>query len=176
MSNLFDIQVLMRLIEIGHRLRQARQSLGLTQAYVARASGVSRATLVELENGLVRDLGIAKVLAIADVVGMTLKATPAPRRAGRDFPALATKAANVGFRTPILEADLLRAFLTGTVSAKARPHLRRLLEDSPPEMIRGLLDEIAGWSKPGRLSRNVEKLVRELDVDSKRVAAWMKSA
>jgi len=39
-----------------------------------------------------------------------------------------------------------------------------------------LLDEIAGWSKPGRLSRNVEKLVRELDVDSKRVAAWMKSA
>jgi transcriptional regulator with XRE-family HTH domain len=166
----------MHLVEIGYRLRQARQSLGLTQAHVAAASGVSRVTLVDLENGLVKDLGIAKMLAIAQAVGMRLEVTPAARRPVRDPVALATKAANTGFRTPMTETELVRAFLTGKASAKARPHLRRLLEDSPPEMIRGLLDEMAGWSKPGRLARSVERLARELDVDERRLASWMKGA
>ena len=166
----------MRLAEIGHRLRQARLSRGLTQAQLAVSAGVSRATLNELENGLVKDLGIAKVLALARAVGLDVDVVPAPRRIGRDYLALAANAANVGFRTPISETEIVRAFLTGVPPQKGRPHLRRLLEDSPPEVVHGLVEQIAGWTKPGRLSRNVDRLARELDVAPERVALWTTNA
>lgn len=164
----------MRLVEIGHRLRQFRLSRGVTQAHLAQLAGVSRATLNALENGLVKDLGIAKVLAIAGAVGATLEVAPLPKRVGRDYLAIATIAANVGFRTPVSETDLVRALLTGTPPPKGRPNLRRLLGDSPPEVIRGLLAQVGGWAPPGKLARNVEKLARELDIEPERIAEWMK--
>jgi len=163
----------MRLAEIGHRLRQARLSRGFTQAKLAQSAGVSRATLNALENGLVKDLGIVKVLAIAGAVGVTLDVVPLPKRAGRDYLALATTAANVGFRMPVSEMDVVRALLTGSPPPKGRPNLRRLLEDSPPEVVRGLLEQVGAWTRPGRLARNVEKLAHELDIAPERIAAWI---
>jgi transcriptional regulator with XRE-family HTH domain len=166
----------MRLAEIGFRLRQLRLARGLTQAHLAQSAGVSRSTLNAFENGLVKDLGIAKVLAIAQVLGATLDVVPVPRRATRDHLSLATTAANVGFRSPITESDLLRALLTGKVPSKGRPNFRRLLGDSPPEVIRGLLEQLGAWAPPGRLARNLERLARELDITPERVAAWTKIA
>lgn len=163
----------MRLAEIGHRLRQARLSRGLTQAQLAESAGVSRATLIGLENGLVKDLGVARVLAIANTVGATLDVVPLPKRAGRDYLALATTAANVGFRTPVSETDVVRALLTGAPPRKGRPNLRRLLGDSPPEVMRGLLGQVGAWAQPGRLARNVEKLALELDIVPERIAEWI---
>lgn len=67
----------MRLLEIGNRIRSERRTKGLTQARLAEAAGLSRATLNGLEKGTVRELGFHKVDAILGILGLEL----APARA-----------------------------------------------------------------------------------------------
>ena len=51
----------MTLSDIGHAVRTRRTELGLSQVQLARLSGLSRQTLVGLENGTLNDLGINRV-------------------------------------------------------------------------------------------------------------------
>ena len=62
----------MRLQEIGFRLRAARLEQRRTQAQLAKAAGVSRTTLNQLESGLVLDLGVQRLGAILREVGLDL--------------------------------------------------------------------------------------------------------
>ena len=48
----------MGLIGIGKAVRNRRKDLGLSQQQLAHLSGLSRQTLVGLENGTLHDLGI----------------------------------------------------------------------------------------------------------------------
>lgn len=62
---------------IGHGLREQRKKQRLTQAEVAKAAGMSRATLSQLENGSLSELGIKKVLRVAEILGLELALRPA---------------------------------------------------------------------------------------------------
>ena len=75
----------MRLFELGARIRAAREAREMSQAALADAAGVSRVTISQLEGGWLRDLGYAKVEAIARCVGLTLAAITRPTRAGSPF-------------------------------------------------------------------------------------------
>ena len=155
----------MRLAEIGARIRDARISLDLTQAELAERVGISRPTLNQLENGLVRDLGAAKVLRLLDAVGLQPLLISAPSRRPTDHVALAVASANVGFKTALTEDELVRALLTGVAPERKRPHLRRLLEDSPPTIIRNLQEQVGKWTKPGKVQRNLARLARSLEIE-----------
>ena len=56
----------MKLEEIGHEIRRARLARGLTQAQLASAAKLTRTTLNQFENGVIKDLGIRKVEALLD--------------------------------------------------------------------------------------------------------------
>ncbi len=62
---------------IGFGLREQRKRRKLTQAEVAKAAGLSRATLSQLENGILSELGIKKVLRVAEILGLELMLRPA---------------------------------------------------------------------------------------------------
>ena len=66
----------MNLTETGEILRNARRTAGLTQAELARRLGMSRATLSQLENGVIGDLGIRKVALICDRLGLEILVRP----------------------------------------------------------------------------------------------------
>ncbi|MFM7554196.1 MAG: helix-turn-helix domain-containing protein [Verrucomicrobiota bacterium] len=66
----------MNLTETGEVLRSARRAAGLTQAELARRLGMSRATLSQLENGVIGDLGIRKVAMICDRLGLEILVRP----------------------------------------------------------------------------------------------------
>ena len=72
----------MELSEIGNRIRSERARKGLTQARLAEAAGVSRATLNGLENGTVRELGFHKICAILAILGLELAPTRARKGTG----------------------------------------------------------------------------------------------
>ncbi len=58
-----------------------RKRLGLTQAELARRSGVSRSTLDALENGRMGELGYSKITNILGALGLELRLQEAsPRR------------------------------------------------------------------------------------------------
>lgn len=64
--------------EFGEDLRRARINAGLSQAVVARALGVSAATVSRVERGLVRKLTVQHIARHAAVVGLVLRANLLP--------------------------------------------------------------------------------------------------
>lgn len=66
----------MTLTEIGLAVRAARHSKNLTQAALAASLGMSRATLSQLENGTIGDLGIRKLAQICDRVNLEIGVSP----------------------------------------------------------------------------------------------------
>jgi transcriptional regulator with XRE-family HTH domain len=69
----------MNIADIGSVIRDARKKAGLNQAEVATRLGISRPTLSLLENGMISDLGVRKILAIADRLGLELTIQPRTR-------------------------------------------------------------------------------------------------
>jgi transcriptional regulator with XRE-family HTH domain len=156
----------MRTEELGHEVRRLRAARGLTQAALARAAGISRTTLNQFENGVVPDLGIRKVQAILDRLGLALAVESAARE-GTDFVRVATATASVSFKTALTDGELIRALLTGKIPAGRRPHLRVLLEESTPAVMRGLIQQVGPWSKPGKVERHVERIADALGIPEK---------
>jgi len=66
---------------VAQAVREARAERGLSQAEVARAAGVGRRFVVELEAGHPR-AELAKVLAVLQAVGVHAMALPAPPAPG----------------------------------------------------------------------------------------------
>jgi transcriptional regulator with XRE-family HTH domain len=163
-----------RIQELGSDIRRIRQARGLTQAKLARAAGLSRETLNLLESGLVRDLGIRKVLAVLDHLGLGVKLEEGMRPRRPDYLSMACTTANVSFKSALSEDELIHALVTGKVPAKRGPHLRVLLNEAPLAMLQGLAEETARWTKPGKLEKNLRKLARDLDV-SRSVEEWLKT-
>ena len=142
---------------VGHEIRRARRARGLTQAQLAAGARITRTTLNQLENGLIKDLGIRKVQAVLEQLGLALVVEPSQRKAP-DFLRMASTTASVSFKTALTERELLHALLTGKVPPNRRPHLRTLLEGSPRALLKGLIQQVSRWSAPGKVERNLTRI------------------
>jgi len=163
----------MRLQALGYEIRRARTARGMTQAQLAAEAGLSRTTLNQLENGLFPDLGVRKVQALLDCLGLTLAIQPAPGRA--DPIRMAAMTASVSYRTRLTEDELVHVLITGRIPSGKRPHLRTLLDEGTPTLLNRLVREAGQWTKPGRVERNLAKIAREVGA-MKRTEDWLKTA
>lgn len=57
---------------MGYKIKEHRESLGMTQEQLSEASGVSRGTIVALENGTARATTTKTLLKIARAMGVTV--------------------------------------------------------------------------------------------------------
>lgn len=165
----------MRLQELGYEIRQARLARGLTQAQLATAAGLSRTTLNQLENGLFPDLGVRKLQAILDQLGLALALQQASKTGGPDFIRMACVTASVSYKTALTEDDLIHALISGKIPAGKRPHLRALLDEASPTLLNGLVKEATRWTKPGRVEKNLVHIAREIG-SVRRIKDWLTSA
>jgi transcriptional regulator with XRE-family HTH domain len=162
----------MRLQEIGSAIRAARAAGVLTQAELAARAGLSRTTLNQLENGVFPDIGVKKVQNILDVLDLNLSVVKAPKKRAPDFVRMACTSANVRYREPLTDDELVHALLSGKVSRNRRSHLRSLLEEAPEAVLKGLVGQVGGWAKPGKVEKNLLKIAEALDA-SHRVSKWL---
>lgn len=165
----------MRIQELGHEIRRARLARGMTQAELAAAVGISRPTLNLLESGLVRDLGVRKVLAVLDRLGLELAWQHGGRPRRPDYVRMACTSANISFKSALTDDELVHALVTGKVPAGRSAHLRSLLNEAPAMLLRGLAEEAGRWTRPGKLAKNLERLVHDTGA-SRRVDEWLKIA
>lgn len=71
----------MDIIQIGALIRNARKRAGITQATLGNASGISRLTINQLENGELNDIGSKKLALILGVLNLEIAvrdASPLP--------------------------------------------------------------------------------------------------
>ena len=148
----------MQKADISAALKSRRDALGLSQARLAHLAGLSRATINEFESGAM-DLGIAKVLRIAQILGVRIGVLDNPLP-DSEWVETAAKSASVSYRTSLPAAVLARAIRTGVIDEKYRPHIATLLDEGSPAL---LVKAVAG-AFPGKVPksawRNVAKMAR----------------
>lgn len=164
----------MRLQELGYTIRKARLARGLTQVQLAQSAGLSRTTMNQLENGVFPDIGVNKAQAILAALGLGLRIQPLPRARRPNYVRMARTSASVSFREKLTEGELVRALLTGRIPVNRRPHLRVLLREAPDAMLRGLVEDVGKWTKPGRVARNLAGIAGQLKM--RRVPDWLTNA
>lgn len=60
------------LFNIGQQIRQARKKRKISQAELAKALGMSRTTIGQIENGTVQEIGVRKLIRILEFLGLEL--------------------------------------------------------------------------------------------------------
>ena len=150
---------------LGTQIRARRQELGLTQSRLAALTDLSRASVNALEAGTT-ELGIAKVLKIAQVLDMSLlmrkakHVTPAKR-----WLKAAIASSSVSYRNPLPESELVRAVKTGEVAPEFLPHVATLLEEASPTLLVRALHDVFPQGVPKAAWNNLSRLGKQTKVD-----------
>ena len=131
----------MNLTSIGQLVQRRRQALGLSQARLAKLSGLSRATINQLETGTIVDLGAAKLIVLLDLLGVTLDASEQPPR--DNGLSLASRTASVSYKEVLKPEALASAMVDGHLPADITPHVATLLDEAPLTIIVGAVEEVA---------------------------------
>lgn len=163
---------MLRFSEFGRIVREARVARRLTQKELALSTGLSRLTLNQLENGVFPDLGIRKVGAVLDALGLELQVQPvsAPSKT-TDFLAMASQSAGVSLKDTLYPDELEHALLSGRIPPNKKAHLITLLEEAPGWLLDGLVRQVGSCAKPGKVQMNLHKLAGQLGI-SPEVGAW----
>ncbi len=131
----------MNLADIGLLIQTRREALGLSQARLARLSGLSRATINQLENGSLVDLGTHRLLGLLHLLGMDLTAqTHTPRTQAL---ALLSQTASVSYKTALMPDALAQALVSGELPDALLPQVSTLLDEAPLPLIVSGLEEVA---------------------------------
>jgi y4mF family transcriptional regulator len=178
---------------LGAAVRTAREQAGLTQANLARVAKVGLKFLYELESGK-ETLRADKVLDVLEALGLQLVVAPrktahevrqprarysAPEPSKpaqqQDYIGMACTTAGVSLRKALTPDELVRALLTGKATPGKHAHFVVLLEEAPEELLRGLVAQVGGWTKPGVVRSNLRKIAAQVGVRLK-AADWLKAA
>jgi transcriptional regulator with XRE-family HTH domain len=131
----------MNLLEIGCLVRQRRAALGLSQARLARLSGLSRATINQLENGTLVDLGVSKLANLLDLVGLSLEA--GARETSRHGLRMASRTVSVSYRSRLGADQLAQALATGRLPAGFVAHMSTFIDEAPLPLVVSAVEEAA---------------------------------
>jgi len=134
--------------ELSSSVRTRRSDMGLTQTTLAKLSGLSRATVNQVENGTINDLSLTRASKLLGVLGLSMTVTtPRPMRfKNKDSKSsaldLAARTAGVSYRVA-MSADQLRDSLSsGSVPPQFMPHVHTLLEEAPVSLLAAVVEEL----------------------------------
>lgn len=163
MSKILD-NILMNLIDIGTAVRARREELGLSQGQLAHLSGLSRQTLVGLENGSLNDLGVNRAGQVLYVLALDAPLPTTHARRKKHGLRMAARNANVSYARELQADALARILVSGDVPAPYAPHLTHLLDEAPLPMVVMAVEEAAAAAhvSPRKVWRNVARLAKSL--------------
>ncbi len=134
--------------ELGSSVRTRRADMGLTQASLAKLSGLSRATVNQVENGTISDLSLTRASKLLGVLGLSMTvAAPRSRHLKRkESPTsaleLAARTAGVSYRVAMSAAQLRKSLTTEAVPPEFMPHMHTLLEEAPVSLLAAVVEEL----------------------------------
>jgi transcriptional regulator with XRE-family HTH domain len=152
----------MNISAIGQLVHARRSALGLSQARLATMSGLSRATVNQLEGGTLVDLGVAKLITLLDLVGVHLDVTAF--QGHKSALQSVSRSASVSYKTTLDPAEFATALIDGVLPAQLTPHIATLLDEAPMALIVAAVEEVAANSStpPKLLWKHLFHWAREL--------------
>ena len=152
----------MNLREIGLQVANRRVALGLTQDRLAKLSNLSRSTILHLENGTLKDLGAAKLLALLELLGIDVSMQ------GRHKKQYALEAAgqtaSVSYKNKLTASQLAKSLVSGKIPEPIFPYIASLLDEAPLSLIILAVEEAAKASNisPKSIWKNIDRWAHEM--------------
>lgn len=134
--------------ELSQTVRTRRTEIGLSQAALAKLAGVSRSTIVQLENATLKDLSFSRTAAVLNAIGLNLEIwQPHPRvvpRSSEYTPPLviAAHTASTSYRTVIKPEVLSSVLYAGVAPEDYQAHVHTLLEESPLALLARVVEQM----------------------------------
>jgi len=155
--------------EIGHKIREVRKAKGLTQLALAHAANLSRTTINQLESGVFPDIGMRKLQAILEVIGLDVSVTQKQplQNTQSDFLELACISANVSYRGRLSKQALAQTLVTGKVPKDKRPHLRVVFDEIPLKIFQGMIQQVGSWTSDEKIRKNIISIAKEINSSRK---------
>ncbi|MEK6592448.1 MAG: hypothetical protein AABZ67_05120 [Pseudomonadota bacterium] len=116
-----------------------------------------------------------KLQAILAQLELTLAIQQVPKSPPPDFIRMACTTTSVSYKNPLTVDELIQALLTGKVPAGEKPHLRALLDEAAPSLLKGIVLEAGRWSRPGKAEKNLARIARDIGA-SRRIEDWLNTA
>ena len=91
-----------------------------------------------------------------------------------DFIAMACTTASVSYREILKPDELVHALLSGRAPQNRRVHIRTLFDEAPVPLLQGLAENVARWTTPTKLEKNLRKLASDLGA-THGVERWLKT-
>ncbi|MCI4430222.1 MAG: helix-turn-helix transcriptional regulator [Burkholderiales bacterium] len=158
--------------ELGTAVKTRRSDMGLTQAALARISGLSRSTVNSLENGSIRDLSVNRAHKLLEAIGLSLSIPEVRPRIKQSAVArsaaleVAARTANVSYKTQATGEHIRTALLKAEVPSAAFANVRALLEEAPVSMLARVVEQIHAESKTSRADvwKNMRAVAQRMHV------------
>jgi transcriptional regulator with XRE-family HTH domain len=157
----------MQITEIGQMIQSRRTALGLSQLRLAKLADLSRATINQLENGTIKDLGMAKLEALLGLIGVRLNPEPIPK--SKNGLRMAAITSSVSFRNSFDPGTLSSALQSGKLPKGFEPHVAQLLDEAPLPLVVQVVEEAARGSKvtAKQMWQHLERWAQELQCTRK---------
>lgn len=134
--------------ELSQAVRTRRREMGLSQQALARLAGLSRATIVALEGGTIKNLSITRTAMVLEVLGLELSVGPAhPRLEPRPWAStppleLAARTASTSYKGRPTAAALGEVLRSGEPLAGFEAHVRALLDEAPVALLARVVEQV----------------------------------
>jgi transcriptional regulator with XRE-family HTH domain len=134
------------LFELSQAVRARRTDIGLTQTMLAKISGLSRATVNQLENGTVKDLSLTRASRLLEALGLSMAINVAHtgkfKKTSSSPLFMAALTASVSYRRTIRPSQIRLAFTEGKVSTSVLPHICTLLDEAPVSLLARVVEQL----------------------------------
>lgn len=132
-------------------------------------SGLSRQTLVGLENGTLGDLGVNRTAQVLSVLGLDMPMPHSHARSGKRALWMAAKNAGVSYARELSPKTLGQILVSGVVPEPFVPHVAHMLDETPVPVVVMAVEEVARAAHvpPRQVWRNMGKLANALAMHRK---------
>jgi transcriptional regulator with XRE-family HTH domain len=159
--------------ELSAAVRTRRSDMGLTQMALAALSGLSRATVNQVEKGTIKDLSLTRATRLLEAIGLSMAvATPRPRPQNResakqksDALDIAARTASVSHKTPVSAHHLREVLSTGTPARAFLPHVYALLDEAPVSLLASVVEQLhlENGIERAQIWKRMRELAHQLD-------------
>ncbi|WP_102944968.1 MULTISPECIES: helix-turn-helix transcriptional regulator [unclassified Stenotrophomonas] len=154
------------LAQMGDSIKSRRSELGLSQALLAKMSGLTRQTISGLESGKLKDLGFNRVCQVLNIIGLSPGEPSTDSRKSKKGLWMAASTANVSYKNAVSPSELSHVFATGNVPHQFIAHVATLLEEAPLPLLVMAVEEAAAAEQvsPQVIWKNLASIYERLDL------------